>query len=109
MRGVARLVRASHERFDGGGYPDGLAGEEIPLGARIITVCDAFEAMVADRCYREPVDVPAALAELRRCAGTQFDPTVVEAFIEELNIRMSTLIQTETVADETRLPALGRS
>jgi len=118
MRGVARLVRASHERFDGGGYPDGLAGEEIPLGARIITVCDAFEAMVADRCYREPVTVPEALAELRRCAGSQFDPQVVEAFIEELDLRMSSLMQTnsneetnptEPVADEMRLPALGRS
>src|SRR5690242_5513103 len=96
MRGVARLVRASHERFDGCGYPDGLAGEEIPLGARIITVCDAFEAMVADRCYREPVGVPEALAELRRCAGTQFDPRVVEAFIEELNVRISTLTRTDS-------------
>jgi diguanylate cyclase (GGDEF)-like protein len=118
MRGVARLVRASHERFDGGGYPDGLAGEEIPLGARIITVCDAFEAMVADRCYRAPVEVPEALAELRRCAGTQFDPKVVEAFIEELDIRMSGLTRadsnedmnpTEPVVDQMRLPALGRS
>jgi len=118
MRGVAGLVRASHEHFDGGGYPDGLAGEEIPLGARIITVCDAFEAMVADRCYREPVGIPEALAELRRCAGTQFDPKVVEAFIEELNVRMSGLTKphsneetnhTEPVADETRLAALGRS
>jgi diguanylate cyclase (GGDEF)-like protein len=118
MRGVARLVRASHERYDGRGYPDRLAGEEIPLGARIITVCDAFEAMIADRCYREPLEIPEALAELRRCAGTQFDPKVVEAFCEELSVRMSGVMhansneETETpepVVDETRLAALGRS
>jgi two-component system, cell cycle response regulator len=118
MRGVARLVRASHERWDGKGYPDGLAGEEIPLGARIISVCDAFEAMIADRCYRAPVEVPEALAELRHCAGTQFDPKVVEAFCEELTARFSGVQPTdlteetttpEPVADESRLPALGRS
>ena len=118
MRGVARLVRASHERYDGEGYPDRLVGDEIPLGARIITVCDAFEAMIAERCYREPLEVPEALAELRRCAGTQFDPKVVEAFCEELNARMSDVQsipsneETRTpdaVAGETRLPALGRS
>jgi diguanylate cyclase (GGDEF)-like protein/putative nucleotidyltransferase with HDIG domain len=79
---VAPLVRASHERFDGTGYPDGLLGETIPLGARIVAVCDAFEAMTARRCYREALGVADALAELRRCAGGQFDPLVVQAFIE---------------------------
>ncbi|MBI5106741.1 MAG: diguanylate cyclase [Solirubrobacterales bacterium] len=81
LRPVAALVRASHERWDGGGYPDGLAGEAIPLGARIITACDAYDAMRADRPYARPVTVEAALAELRRCAGTQFDPRVVEAVV----------------------------
>jgi diguanylate cyclase (GGDEF)-like protein len=81
---VAALVRASHERFDGRGYPDGLAGEEIPLGARIVAVCDSFDAMVADRPYREPMSDAAALAELRRCAGSQFDPRVVDAFAAAL-------------------------
>ena len=76
---VARLVRSSHERWDGGGYPDGLRGEEIPLGSRIIGVCDAFEAMTAERPYGERKSVAEALAELRRCAGTQFDPEVVTA------------------------------
>jgi two-component system, cell cycle response regulator len=110
MRGVARLVRASHERFDGKGYPDGLAGEEIPLGARIIAVCDAFEAMIGDRCYRAPLGVGDALEELRRCAGTQFDPKVVEAFVAEL----ATLTHPHEVftptpneaAQEVPLPAL---
>jgi diguanylate cyclase (GGDEF)-like protein len=81
LRNVASLVRSSHERWDGGGYPDGLAGEEIPLGARIIAVCDAFDAMVTDRPYRAGMPAEDAEAELRRCAGTQFDPAVVAAFL----------------------------
>ena len=78
---VAQMVRSSHERYDGGGYPDGLAGEDIPLGARIVSVCDSFEAMTATRSYRAAMPVEAALEELRRCSGTQFDPRVVDAFI----------------------------
>ena len=80
LRPVARLVRSSHERWDGGGYPDGLSGDEIPLGARVVAVCDAFDAMTTERPYREPVTDTDAVEELRRCAGTQFDPMVVEAF-----------------------------
>lgn len=77
---VAPLVRASHERWDGAGYPDGIAGEEIPLGARVVAVCDAFDAMTTDRSYRAARKPSAALLELRRCSGTQFDPAVVHAF-----------------------------
>ena len=77
---VAKLVRSSHERFDGTGYPDALRGEEIPIGARVLAVCDAYDAMVTDRVYQNRVSPADALAELRRCAGTQFDPRVVEAF-----------------------------
>jgi two-component system, cell cycle response regulator len=84
MRPVARLVRSSHERFDGRGYPDGLAGEAIPLGARIVAVCDAYEAMTSERPYRPTLTRDAAVAELRREAGRQFDPAVVEAFVAEL-------------------------
>jgi two-component system, cell cycle response regulator len=80
LRPVARLVRSSHERWDGGGYPDGLRGDEIPLGARVVAVCDAFDAMTTERPYRETVTEADAIGELRRCAGTQFDPMVVEAF-----------------------------
>jgi two-component system cell cycle response regulator len=80
LRPVARLVRSSHEHWDGSGYPDGLAGEAIPLGARVVAVCDAYDAMTTDRPYRRRVDATEALDELRRCAGTQFDPDVVEAF-----------------------------
>jgi len=78
---VAALVRHSHERWDGTGYPDGLAGADIPLGARIVAVADAFDAMTSPRPYAIPRTPEAALAELRRCAGTQFDPAVVEAFV----------------------------
>lgn len=80
LRPVAALVRASHERWDGSGYPDGLAGEAIPLGARIVAVCDAYSAMVQARAYGDVLGEDEALAELRRCAGTQFDPGVVAAF-----------------------------
>jgi diguanylate cyclase (GGDEF)-like protein len=84
LRPVARLVRSSHERWDGGGYPDGLRGDEIPLGSRVVAVCDAFDAMTTERPYREPIPEGEAIAELRRCAGTQFDPMVVEAFCRVL-------------------------
>jgi HD-GYP domain-containing protein (c-di-GMP phosphodiesterase class II) len=84
LRPVARLVRASHERWDGTGYPDGLRGEEIPLGARIVSVCDAYEAMTADRSYRAAVSHELACQELRQSAGTQFDPEVIDAFLIEL-------------------------
>ena len=80
LRPVAALVRASHERWDGTGYPDGLRGEAIPLGARIVAVCDAFSAMCEDRPYGRVLTEADAVAELRRCAGTQFDPRVVRAF-----------------------------
>jgi HD-GYP domain-containing protein (c-di-GMP phosphodiesterase class II) len=77
---VAPLVRSSHERWDGTGYPDRLAGEAIPLGARVVSVCDAFDAMVSERPYAGAMSADQAIAELRQCAGTQFDPAVVEAF-----------------------------
>jgi two-component system, cell cycle response regulator len=77
---VARLVRSTHERWDGAGYPDGLVAGEIPLGARIVAVCDAYDAMTTDRSYQVAMEPRLALQELRRCAGTQFDPDVVEAF-----------------------------
>jgi putative nucleotidyltransferase with HDIG domain len=79
LHAAAPLIRAHHERWDGRGYPDGLSGHEIPLGARVIAVADAFTAMFAGRIYRAPVARGAALDELRRCAGTQFDPRVVTA------------------------------
>jgi diguanylate cyclase (GGDEF)-like protein len=79
---IAPLVRAVHERHDGGGYPDGLAGGDIPLAARIVAVCDALHAMTSDRPYRTARPLDAAIAELRRCAGTQFDPEVVSAVVE---------------------------
>ena len=83
---AAKLVRWSHERYDGKGYPDKLAGRAIPLASRIIAVCDAYDAMVSDRPYKPAAEPAAARAELRRCAGQQFDPEVVEiccAVLEE--------------------------
>jgi len=82
LASAAPLVRSSHESFDGKGYPDALEGEGIPLGARIIAVCDAFDAMTSHRPYRNAMDSGVALNELRSCAGSQFDPEVVSAFCE---------------------------
>jgi putative nucleotidyltransferase with HDIG domain len=79
---VGIVVRASHERWDGAGYPDGLSGDAIPLAARIVSACDAYNAMTTDRSYRRALPVADAIAELERCAGSQFDPTVVVALIE---------------------------
>jgi two-component system, cell cycle response regulator len=85
LRAVTPLIRAHHERYDGTGYPDRLAGGAIPLGARIISAADAYDAMVTDRPYGGVARSPAeALQELARCAGTQFDPRVVTAFMQLL-------------------------
>jgi HD-GYP domain-containing protein (c-di-GMP phosphodiesterase class II) len=86
---VGRIVRSHHERWDGLGYPDGLAGEAIPLAARIICACDAFSAMTTDRSYRRAMSVEVALAELHRCTGSQFDPQVVAALEAVLAQRAS--------------------
>ena len=99
MAPVAALVRSSHERWDGDGYPDRLASEQIPLGSRIIFVCDAYEAMTESRSYRDPISPEDALEELRRCAGTQFDPQLVELFAA----RVFPLITGARVAPPTAL------
>ncbi len=80
---IARIIRSAHERWDGAGYPDGHHGEEIPLASRILLVCDAFDAMTTDRPYRGALPIEAALSELARHAGTQFDPRVVDVFLAE--------------------------
>ncbi len=83
---VAELVRSHHERCDGRGYPDGLAGEDIPIGARIISVCAAFVAMMRHRPFSDAITVEEALAEIRKCSGSQFDPRVADVFCELLRL-----------------------
>jgi HD-GYP domain-containing protein (c-di-GMP phosphodiesterase class II) len=78
---VGRIVRSCHERWDGAGYPDGLAGEQIPLVARIVFCCDTFSAMTTHRTYRRALPVGAALEEIEACAGSQFDPRVSAALV----------------------------
>lgn len=90
LASAAKLVRSSHERLDGHGYPDGLTGEQIPLGSRIIAACDAYDAMTADRPYRTAMSTEVALAELRACAGSQFDPAVVDALATVLTHQCTT-------------------
>ena len=82
LSGFAPSVRSHHERWDGSGYPDGLAGEAIPLEARIICIADSFDAMTSARSYREQIDAQSAVDEMRRCSGTQFDPRLVDAFAQ---------------------------
>jgi len=91
LRDIAAWVRAHHERIDGGGYPGGLRAGQIPLEARILAVADAYEAMVADRPYRTGLPPETARAELERCAGSQFDPDVVAAFLRVLDRRVAPL------------------
>src|SRR3954468_5798164 len=87
LRPIAPAILHHHERWDGAGYPDGLAGEDIPLEARIVAVADSFSAMTAERPYRKRMSLDQACAELERCAGTQFDPEVVRIFVDEVRCR----------------------
>lgn len=87
---IARYILSHHEKWDGSGYPAGLAGEEIPLASRILAIADAYDAMTEDRVYRKAMDRQDALAELARCAGTQFDPSITQIMIRLLNLQSST-------------------
>lgn len=82
LGGAASIVRAHHERFDGDGYPHGLKGEEIPIGARVVAVVDTYDAIVSARPYKKALAKEEAISELEKNAGTQFDPKVVQAFLE---------------------------
>ncbi len=95
LKGIETGTRFHHERYDGKGYPNGLKGDEIPLIARIICVADTFDAMTSTRCYRKRLDMDVARAELRRCAGTQFDPAIVEEFLAMLDEGLISAARTE--------------
>ena len=86
LSSAALIIRSHHESYDGTGYPQGLKGSEIPVGARIVAVANAFDNMVSDLPYRRGRSTEEAVAELRRCSGTQFDPDIVEAFVRSLEI-----------------------
>jgi len=78
---IARDILSHHERFDGKGYPRGLKGEEIPIRARIVSIADAYDAMISKRTYRDPLSKEDAVNEIKRCSGTQFDPELVKIFV----------------------------
>jgi putative nucleotidyltransferase with HDIG domain len=105
MREVGQIVRSHHERWDGRGYPDGLAGEAIPLEARIIACCDSWDAMRSDRSYRKALSRETALAEISANAGSQFDPRVVRALIEIVDVPQRGGVRRPQAASLTRVPA----
>jgi HD-GYP domain-containing protein (c-di-GMP phosphodiesterase class II) len=98
---VKQVIMHHHERYDGGGYPEGLKGEEIPVGARILAVVDSYSSMLSERPYRGAMSRDEALEELRRCRGSQFDPRVVDKFIETVERRRAgEESQPEAAADQ---------
>jgi HD-GYP domain-containing protein (c-di-GMP phosphodiesterase class II) len=101
---VGRVVRSSHEHFDGSGYPDHLAGSEIPIEARIVACCDAFSAMTTTRSYRKAMSLDAAIEELERNSGTQFDPRVVDALLEVIDAE-NVVVARPALAAESPAPA----
>jgi len=92
LASIQAMVRHHHEFFDGSGYPDGLAGENIPLGARIITIADAYDTITSERTYKKARSAEAAFTELERCAGAQFDPVLIRVFIEILRRQPSPIV-----------------
>jgi hypothetical protein len=107
---VAAIVRACHERIDGTGYPDGLAGPAIPLASRILFLCDAFRAMTSDRAYRKATSQEQAMAELQRSVGTQFDPAVIDALAEHLREELRDRAPREAITAKSKLtPATNAS
>jgi HD-GYP domain-containing protein (c-di-GMP phosphodiesterase class II) len=105
---VAKAIRHEHERWDGGGYPDGISGETIPLASRIVLACDAFHAMTSDRPYRQAMPLEDACDELLRSAGTQLDPNVVTALVATLERKHGALASAEGALWRRR-PALARA
>ncbi len=89
---IVPIMRHHHERYDGKGYPQGISGEEIPLLSRMLAICDSFDAMTTNRCYRDPVTLAECIAELKRCSGTQFDPVICGFFIEFMKERFGFIL-----------------
>lgn len=99
MEHISRIILSHHERFDGGGYPNGLSAGDIPIAGRIVMLADSFDSMIADRTYRKALPVAAALAEIRRYSGTQFDPRIAESFLDtDIDLLVNRL---EAIADKS--------
>ena len=101
------MVGHHHERHDGSGYPDGLKGDQIPIGARILTIADSYDAMTSERPYRQAMSAEFAFTEIERCRGTQFDPDIVDAFISNLATPAYFAITQDVVVPKLRATSLA--
>lgn len=90
---IVPVMRHHHERYDGKGYPQGLSGENIPLLSRMVSLCDAFDAMTTNRCYRKPITLTECIEEIKRYSGTQFDPNICEFFIDFLKDQFGFIVE----------------
>ncbi|MEG6586659.1 HD-GYP domain-containing protein [Dendrosporobacter sp. 1207_IL3150] len=90
---IVPIMRYHHERYDGKGYPEGILGKDIPLLSRMLAVCDSFDAMTTNRCYREPITLEECIEEIRRCSGSQFDPTICDLFIDFVRERFGFMME----------------
>ena len=105
---VRQMVRHHHEMYDGSGYPDGLAGERIPLGARIIAIADAYDTITSERTYKKARSPGAALAEIQRCAGAQFDPQLVRMFTDSLEDQLNARAEPDAAPERSVLTDRAR-
>jgi putative nucleotidyltransferase with HDIG domain len=90
---IIPIMRHHHEKYDGKGYPEGLSGENIPFLSRMLAICDAFDAMTTNRCYRQPIPLEDCIAEIKRCSGTHFDPKICKIFIEFIEERFGFVLE----------------
>lgn len=97
---IIPIMRYHHERYDGKGYPEGIAGNRIPLLSRMLAICDTFDAMTTQRCYRQPVSLELCIAEIKRCAGIQFDPALCKLFIDFIQDRFGFMLEAASCASE---------
>ena len=104
---IIPIMRYHHERYDGKGYPEGIAGNRIPLLSRMLAICDTFDAMTTQRCYRQPVSLELCIAEIKHCSGTQFDPALCKLFIDFIQDRFGFMLEAASCVSEAATKKTG--